>query len=248
MAIQPGLVLICASLLAAACAPLASTADGGPGMSDTRPGSDRGCRMATEPRALPSADAMVDSAALTQQVARLWREAGGPAGHVVLAMRYDEQGRNVRRDVLEYRVAEQMADSVQKLVFAARRTTAPAEAEWGVRMRVDVGAEPALRVTRSRECRPAPLERSDGALAGTFSNWGDVRDSAPPPTMGDGGLVWVRVALSASGHVTDVRVERSATRIPEHRLLQYVRMIAFNPATVDGYPVAGETSIPLRVR
>lgn len=248
MASSSRLVLIGASLLAAACAPLASHAGADAALEDTRIGSDRACRMASAPRTLPAADAMVDSAALTAQIAQFWRQAGQPAGHVVLAMRYDADGTNVRRQVLEHRVGESLADSIQKLVFAARRTAEPAEREWGVRMRVELGAQPALRVDRSRECQAAPLQRSDQVLAGSFASWGDVRDAAPPPSFAEGGLVWVRVALNEAGHVTDLRVERSATRVPEQRLLQYARMIAFNPATVDGYPVPGEASIPLRVR
>lgn len=249
MAITPRIILVGASLLAAACASAGSSAIEGSQLSDTRPDSDRGCRGAGAPRELPSADAMVDSAALSAGVARLWREAGEPSGHVLLAMRFDEDGLNVRRDVLEHRSTDALADSVQRLVFAARRTTAPAEREWGVRMRIDLGAQPVLRVARSQECRPAPLQRGDAALAGSFTAWGDVRDPSPPPTMAEGGLIWVRVALDEAGRVTDARVERSAARVfADQRLLQQVRMIAFNPATVDGYPVPGETTIPLRVR
>jgi TonB family protein len=249
MPISPRILLVGASLMAAACAPFASAADESSRLSDTRPESERGCRGAGAPRELPSVDAMVDSAAVSGQLARLWSQAGQPAGHVLLAMRYDEDGTNVRRDVMEHRVTDALADSVQRLVFATRRTAQPAEREWGVRMRVDLGARPVLRVARSQECRAEPVQRGDPALAGTYSGWGDIRDSAPPPTMAEGGLVWVRVALDESGRVTDARVERSAARVfANQRLLQYVRMIAFNPATVDGYPVPGEATIPLRVR
>ncbi|HEX6039687.1 hypothetical protein, partial [Longimicrobium sp.] len=104
--------------------------------------ADRACRVAPEPAALPSADALVDSAALAADVAAAWRAAGQPAGHVLFALRYDRDGLNVRRDVIEHRVSDALADSLQALVFKHRRRADPAQAEWSVRMRMDLGEAP----------------------------------------------------------------------------------------------------------
>jgi TonB family protein len=243
--------VLCASALlgASACAQLGTAATPREALlSDAAPRRDRPCRLAGEPRMLPSADALVDSAALAARLAALWREGGAPRGHVLLAMRFDPEGLNVRRDVLEHRLTPGMADSVQALVFALRRAAAPAEREWGVRLRVDLGEQPVFRVGRSETCAAALMDHGDDVLVRSYSNWGDVRDSGPPPAPTDAGMVWVRVALDPAGRVTGMNLERGVLRGPiDRRLMQYVMQMAFSPATVDGYPVPGEASIPLRL-
>jgi hypothetical protein len=212
---------------------------------------DTRCRVSAEPRALPSVDALVDSAALAAAVADAWRASGRPAGHVLLGLRYDRAGINVRRDVIEHRVGDALADSLQKLVFAHRRTTDAAEREWSVRLRVDAGEAPSLRVGRTEVCsarpRTAPESGPNGRTAG--APWGDVRSAMAGPSFADAynpSTVWVRVALDARGYVTDARVERSVARVAwENRLLSYVRTLSFVPAMEDGYPVPAHLSLPL---
>jgi TonB family protein len=212
---------------------------------------ERTCRVAREPQALPSADALVDSAALAAAAAELWR-ASGVNGHVLVGMRYDREGLNVRRDVLEHRLGDALADTLQKLVFAHRRRAEPAGGEWSVRLRLDVGETPRLRVGRTEVCAPrlrSGTETGWGNTAGAA--WGDVRDAYAPPAaaeMYDPSTVWVRVALDSRGNVTEARLERSlGRRTHEMRVLNYVRTISFIPAMEDGYPVPGELSMPLRM-
>lgn len=223
-------------------------------LSDAPRVLDRACKVSLEPRALPPADLLVDSAALSAAAARLWREAGSPQGHVLFAMRYDPEGLNVRRDILEHRLPPALADTLQQLTFVHRRTTAPAAQEWSVRMRMDMGAgAPVIRVGRTERCAPRPRESSQGnLLGGTGPTWADVRDSSPysasaSSLLYDENTVWIRVALDARGYVTDARVERSLVRMSEARLLSYVRSLTFFPATEDGYPVPGQLSLPLRL-
>jgi TonB family protein len=212
---------------------------------------ERACRVSREPETLPPAGALVDSAALTAAAAELWR-ASGVTGHVLVGMRYDREGLNVRRDVLEHRVGQVLADTLQKLVFAHRRQTDPSDHEWSVRLRLDLGEAPRLRVGRTEICAPrlrSGTESGWGGAAG--SGWGDVRDATAPPAMAelhDPATIWVRVALDSRGNVTEARLERSlGRRTYEMRVLNYVRTISFIPAMEDGYPVPGELSMPLRM-
>lgn len=215
---------------------------------------DRACHISPEPRELPGADVLVDSAALAASATAAWRSAGSPAGHVLFAMRYDQAGVNVRREVLEHRLPAGLADSLQKLAFAHRRTTAPGEQEWSVRMRMDLGEAPVMRVGRTERCAPRPRESSQGnLLGGSGPTWGDMRDASPysasaSSLLHDEGTVWVRVSLDARGYVTDARVERNLVRgLSETRLLSYVRTITFFPATEDGYAVPGQLTLPVRL-
>lgn len=243
-----------AALLAfAACSTYTGAAPGRAALlSDAPAPVGRPCRPSGVPEQLPSANALVDSAALTARVAELWRQAGSPAGHALLAMGYDAGGMNVRRDVIEHRLTDALADTLQRLVFAHRRSVGPAPHEWGVRMRMDLGGEqPVLRVGRREVCAAQPR---DAAMA-AFSSFGgpsfaDVRERQAPPGLlaASPGTIWVRVALDAGGNVMEARVERTMTRgLWENRVLSYVRGISFVPATEDGLPVPAQLMFPLRL-
>lgn len=243
-----------AALLVALAAATAACATARPApraslLSDSPPAYDRSCSVADAPAELPEPEALVDAAALRADAARLWNAAGRPAGHVLFSLRYDPQGVNIRRAVIEHSVSGALADSLQALVFAHRRETTPAPGEWGVRLRVDLGETPALRVGRREVCRPAPRD-----VRPRLANVGfDVRDGYASmftqPSMSDMSLVWVRVRLDERGFVTDARIERSLVRgqSTEMRLLNYVRTLTFHPAREDGYPVPGEASFPIRI-
>jgi TonB family protein len=237
------------------CAALQPSALGAPDalLSDGPPRQmNQACRASGDPERLPSAGALVDSAAFAAAAAEAWRAAGSPAGHVLLALRYDTEGVNVRRDVIEHRVGAALADTLQKLAFAHRRRLDPAQREWSVRLRVDLGEAPRMRVGRTEVCSPRVRNGAEGgwgAAAGT--TFADVRDPFAPASAAElhgASMVWVRVALDSRGNVTDARVERSLGRgMSDQRLLTYVRSIAFIPATEDGWPVPGQLSMPLRM-
>lgn len=226
-------------------------------LSDAPPRQlSQACRISGDPERLPSVEALVDSAAFAAAAAHAWRAAGSPAGHVLLALRYDVEGVNVRRDVIEHRVGDALADTLQKLAFAHRRRLDAAPREWSVRLRVDLGDAPRIRVGRTEVCSARVRSGSDvGWGTANGSSYGDVREAYAPAAAVEmhgsstgPSTVWVRVALDSRGHVTDARVERSLGRaMSEQRLLTYVRTIAFIPAMEDGWPVPGQLSMPLRV-
>jgi TonB family protein len=250
----PRLLSLTAALVAlSGCSALAGSAPGRASLlSDAPTTAGRPCRVSPEPARLPSAAALVDSAALSAAAADLWRAAGAPRGHALFAMGYDAEGVNVRRDLLEHRLPQALADTLQKLVFAHRRSVDAADHEWGVRLRMDLGEQPVLRVGRRELCAAQPRDsRVAGVGAFGGATFGDVREreasSALMPVTGNG-TVWVRVALDASGNVTDARLERTFARGGwERRVLTYVRAISFVPATEDGFPVPAQLTIPLRL-
>jgi TonB family protein len=245
---------VAALLSLAACS---SASGGAPGratlLSEGPAPLGRPCRPSAVPERLPAANLLVDSAALTAAAGEVWRRAGSPAGHALLAMAYDAGGLNVRRDLIEHRLPPALADTLQKLVFAHRRDVQPSEHAWGVRLRMDLaGEQPVLRVGRRELCDAQPR---DAAVAGygtfTAPAFGDVRDRNAAALLlpNSGGTVWVRVALDAGGNVTEARLERTVARGAwENRVLSYVRAISFVPATEDGQPVPAQLMFPLRLQ
>ncbi|HEX2189528.1 MAG TPA: hypothetical protein VHG51_11550 [Longimicrobiaceae bacterium] len=211
--------------------------------------ADRGCAVDRAPEALPGADELVDTRRLAADAARLRTGPGAPsAGHVLLSLAYAPDGANVRRDVIEHSVAPRIADSLQKLVFAHRRVAAARPREWGVRMRIDLGAPegPRFRVGRRELCAPHARGRGMFTLAAlTHSAFAD-------PYAEDrftGYTVWVRVRLDELGRVTDAALEAGPLRrgTSEAMLLNYVRSMTFDPAVEDGRPIPSETRVPVRL-
>jgi TonB family protein len=244
----PILPLFAAALATVSACAGAPGGNAAPGDGPGRP--QRACQAAREPRELPAAAALLDSAGLVNAAADAWRHAGRPAGHVAFSLRYDPYGLNVSRQVIEHRVSRALADSLQALVYAHRGTTPPADREWGVRLRMELGDRPALAVERSVVCPPALRDAAGGPFSAVANRaWGDVRDASPPPSAGNAGMVWLRVTLDAAGNVIGVRVERAGVlRGSDAHLLAVLRTLDFAPATEDGQPVPGEITIPYRVR
>lgn len=206
------------------------------------------CWVGADPQQLPAADDLVDVAAFRAAAADAWARAGQPAGHVLFSIRHSADGVQVRRAVIESSVPEAIADTLQKLIFAHRLRTPAARREWGVRVRVDLGEQVGVRVGRRQECTPRPRDWEYRTAGNPF----DVREGSAWPVasvaLTDHSVVWVRVRLNERGSVTDALVERAPNRpIAEQRVLDYVRTLAFFPATEDGYPVPGELTLPVRL-
>jgi TonB family protein len=243
--------LRCLPLIAAAVIGTQACATAGAAAYDEMPAGsgsmrDRGCRVAASPAQLPAAATLVDVEAFRFAAARLLPGDGG--GHVVFSIRHDAGGVQVRRAVIETTLPPALTDSLQRLVFAYRRETAPAQGEWGVRLRVDLGNTVALQVGRRDVCAARPREWEYRTAGNAF----DVREASASSTgdalLTDASVAWVHVRLDERGTVTDVQVQRGAsTRLAEQRLMNYVRSMAFIPATEDGFPVPGELTLPVRV-
>jgi len=207
------------------------------------PTEGRRCSVAADPQQLPGAAQLIDADAFSAQAGRLWAGAGKPAGHVVFSVRHAADGVQVRRSIVESTLPAGLADTLQKLVYAYRRATPEANAEWGVRLRVDPGETVALRVGRREECTAHPRDPGFRSSAYDVREKGEA-DDLPLGRPTDPNLVWVHVRLDARGLVTDARVERRVlAAVAEQRVLSYVRSLTFDPALDDGEPVPGEATI-----
>jgi TonB family protein len=208
---------------------------------------DRGCATARVPAVLPAPGDLLDVPRFRADAGMQWALQGRPRGVVVFSLRHAPDGTQVRRAVIESSVPAAFTDSLQRLAFTYRREAPPATAEWGVRLRLELGDSLRMTVARPVDCPARPRDR-EFREAGTFDvRQGDAASSAAqPPT--DEGTVWVRVRVDERGQVTDARVERGIRRgVWEQRLLNWVRSVGFDPATEDGYPVPFETTIPVRL-
>jgi hypothetical protein len=232
----PGAALLLASLAGCALPPPPSD----PALLSQTPARGPGCRAVQLPEELPTPGALVDTAALDAAIGELRRDAPVEPGYVLLSMGYAPDGTNIRRAVIEHTLRPAVADSLQKLVFAHRGTLPPREAEWGVRLRIDLDGAPRYRVGRREVCLPRVRTLAFGE--------GGIQDRYAPGTL-EGQAVWIRVRLDALGRVTDARVERGLVRRgpQEALLLNYVRSLTFEPAREDGRPVPAELSVPVRV-
>ncbi|HEX6746327.1 MAG TPA: hypothetical protein VF092_03355 [Longimicrobium sp.] len=206
----------------------------------------RQCAVAADPERLPAAAELVDAGAFGADAARLWVDAGRPAGYVLFALRHDGEGTQVRRAVIESTLPPALTDTLQKLVYAYRRQAPAARGEWGVRLRVEAGEPVGFQVARRMECTARPRDAAYRIADSGF----DVRDTGVDATRTDGALAWVHVRLTAQGNVTDARIERGVWvrgAWEQQRLLSYVRGMSFWPALDDGVPVPSETTIPVRL-
>lgn len=208
----------------------------------------RTCRVTGFPETLPAAEQLVDREALLADLAGLAPAPVSRDGtpYVLLSMGYDRFGINVRRAVIEHDVGAAVADSVQKLVFAHRRTLDEGDHDWGVRLRVSlVEGGGRLEVGRMEVCAPRPRDSllamaAESPFTGGTRVRGGYREST----------VWVRLQVGPNGTVTGAAVERGivAGMALEQRIFDHVRSLFFEPALQDGQPVSGTISIPVLVR
>ncbi len=217
-------------------------------LSDAPAPRERSCAVAPTPARLPAAAEMVDVEAFQAAAARLWAAAGGPEGYLLFSVRYSPDGTQVRRAVIESSVPRALEDTLQRLMFAYRRQAPAARDEWGVRVRVDLGERVALRVGRRETCVPRARDWEYRTAGNRF----DVRETGVSelagPSLTEPSVAWVHVRLDERGTVTEASVERApGGRMAAQVLLNYVRTLAFIPATEDGYPVPGELTLPVRL-
>lgn len=240
------LSVLCLVVVAScACAARPSGADRSAELLSSVPPRAAGCAAEGVPNRLPSVAAILDSASLAANLSELQRGEPLAAGYVLLTLGFDREGHGTRRDLIEHDVSPLLADSIQKLVFAARQRVRESEEEWGVRLRIDLGEQPALRVGRREFCPPLPRDsRLDAAMQTVNPARARFRRGVRERT------VLVRAEVNESGFVTSARILRSelSGSAIEREIAQYLRRFLFNPATVDGIPTVGWVELPVRVQ
>lgn len=201
-------------------------------LSDRPAPRGRNCYVAAVPETLPTADRLVDSAALAAALdTALVRDSR--ENYAIVSLAYDQNGWNERREVIETDLPPADVDSLQAAVFRHLREVAPGE-EWGARLRIDLDPErpPRFRVGRQERCEARLLAGADLAVE---SAWDASRSGAPPDP---GGLVRVEMLVDTDGTVAAARIPIAPARTrAERSLLMALQSLRFEPALVDGVPV-----------
>jgi hypothetical protein len=213
-------------------------------LTETEPRS-LACAPESYPEELPNVASVVDSAALQGWVQGLIRQDQPPTGYVLLTLEFDPAGVNVRRDLIEHNTPPAVADSVQRLVFAARVQAPESERTWGVRLRIDLEEPAVMRTGRREYCPPIARDASLYRLMQSYN---------PPGVRFRRGMrertIFMRVRINPYGGVSSAHVARGdlSGGSLERDIAQFLRQFFFNPATVDGVPTSGWVEIPVRVR
>lgn len=200
------------------------------------------------PEAFPaqmSPEAFLDAPRLTGSVRQLLDAARQDTGEVVLTLSFDPSGLNTRRDVIRHSVIPAVADSVQKLVFASMGKAPEVEREWGARLRIKAGPEVRMSLEPREYCPPRPRnERVDASMAEFVGSGIRYRNGQRER------VVLLRIEVHPAGYVERAWVARGAPSggTLERDLNEYARQFSFYPASLDGFPVRGEVSVPVRLR
>jgi hypothetical protein len=239
-------VLVSALAVLSACgASRAAAPDRAELLLSATPARSLACGIEPEPARLPDVGTVVDSAALAAAVGDLLQQDPRPTGYVLLTLAFDPAGTNIRRDLIEHTTRPSVADSIQRLVFAARRTVPEAEQEWGVRLRIDLDDAVTVRVGRREFCPPVARDRTVDEAMHSLTVAG-VRQRGLRRER----VVRMRALVNESGFVGSARIvggDLGGSAL-ERDLTQFLRQFLFNPATIDGLPTRAWVEIPVRVR
>jgi hypothetical protein len=203
------------------------------------------CAWETPAEPLPPVGAVLDTTTLTRGMAALLRDAKLERGDAVLTLWFQEDGMNTRRQLLSHALPPELADSVQKLVFASLRSAPARQLPWGARLRMEMQPEAHYSLQPREHCPPRPrsrvLESEIAGYLGTGTRYRDGRRER---------VVLMEVTVHPQGYVLDARVVRGAPSggSMEVSLREHLRQFSFYPASIDGVPVQGHLLVPVRVR
>ena len=203
------------------------------------------CSWETAVEPLPPVSAVLDTAGLTRAMAELLEGASLDSAEAVLTLWYQQDGINVRRQLLSHALPPPVADSVQKLVFASLRSAPERQLPWGARLRLQVQEQTQYALLPRQHCPPRPRSRAlETEIAGYLGTGPRYREGRRER------VVLVEVKVHPLGYVLDTRIVRGAPAggSLEVTLRDHVRQFSFYPASIDGVPVQGQILVPVRVR
>lgn len=203
------------------------------------------CMAERQPSALPAIHTLVNTERLAASLRELQAGAGVDTGQVVLTLWYDETGTNVRRDVIGHTLTPPLADSVQELLFANLAPLPATGQAWGARMLITLGGEVPYALGHRVYCPPKPLNRAMESEMSSYTGTG-VRYRGGRRER----VVLMEAVVHPGGYVDDARVVRGADRgsMLEKQLREALRQYSFEPASLDGVPVYGVVTVPVRTR
>ena len=190
----------------------------------------RTCRTAVQPKHLPAADAVLDSAAAMRVLADL---AVGDTGSVLVSVILRSKSEAPTVTVLEPADSMVVADTVRRVVATLLRSPSGPPL-WGIRLRIHAGPVSRLAVERSTYCPPEAVK--------TYSGQQRMLVHLSPMERPQTGRVQLETEdqISETGVVTDVRlIQRSGMSDLDDQFLNAERGRKFLPALLDGVPVPG---------
>lgn len=221
-----GCPVVMLSLLA--CASGSAGPARNPELLSSAPGpKGRTCFVSPRPEPLPAAAALVDSAALLDQ---LRASASTGRGYALVSVRFDEAGRPAAVRMIEGTLSP---DQVQRQVNSSLKPQVQSPA-WSVRIRITLDTVPALQVGRSEVC-PATIKGQGGIDVVTSRG---VRPSPSAPSANEFGAPRLAILVDTTGQVQQIRVDESSGSADIDRQFQdALRKRSFHPMLIDGAPV-----------
>ena len=230
-------VLLCAAVIAAQPASAQRARD--PLLLSDKPAPREGCAVSRLPNPLPAVGALADSAVLKQAVdafAQKYPLRDGLKMFAVYSVAFGADGQVARVSAIDWFLPQDREQELTGLVRQSLRAQ-PAGRPWSVRLRVEPGAEPALRVGRSEVCAARSTTRFELVTSVT-----DASAVSPPP-------VRVRVAVRESGEIAAIQLLRtSGDREMDRWIEQSLLNRRYNPELVDGVAVQAEREEEVRIR
>jgi hypothetical protein len=187
------------------------------------------CRVASYPPQLPVVARIIDSAKLSQLVAR---PPGMPTGEAVVAVRFGPDGEPERVAALAGPQDSIVRRGIESAVRSALVVQAPAPV-WGVRLRVISANRITVSLEPSQYCPPAPI-RTGPALAVaqtpmTLSDLAELRSAGP---------FRFRVLVNTSGRVVRAEMtQTSGSSFQDRFALDNARKMTYAPGRLDGDPI-----------
>lgn len=243
---------LAAVLVTAACAAGTSTVDRSTMFLSAAPAPQgRTCNPAANPATLPSADAVVDSAAVARGAKP---GAGEPGGYALFSLQFDNQGRVVAFHTIESTLAPDRKTTVEQLTLNRVRVQ-PAGDPWSVRLKVTSDSTTRLQVGRSELC-PAvvngilDLSTGTSTISSSSSRGGRGRGGAPAPSASSSvAMPQFSVLVDTTGHVLDLKLTQSSGQNDlDQRAESGLREKGFRPTLLDGAPIIAWTRWPLSER
>jgi len=188
----------------------------------------RRCRESNNPRKLPAADALLDSARAVGALRALPVSADG----LVFSLLYKDEDSLPDARPLAIDSATALA---ARILADAARPQRP-NGVWAVRLRMLGGSVVGLAVQRSTYCPPVIA----GVPARNRRVVVDLRDGDRRPPTGTLVKFIAEAEILEDGSVGEVRVVRSSEMTSlDDEIVRDIRLRRYLPALLDGFPVPG---------
>lgn len=191
----------------------------------TLPAQQRQCGDAQNPKQLPAASALIDSARAMAELEPL----GVPREGIVFSLLFNEA------DSLPVVRLLEVADADALVLFASTVRPQKPAGVWAVRVRVRGGPTPGLTLERSVYCAPVPTPE----LAARFPIRLEARVADVMPSFNRATKITVEVLVAATGEVLTVRlIESTGLGDVDAEITRRWEARTFLPALIDGRPIS----------